>query len=156
MPDVRLPLSGNVSQTINPWTWMFNPVGSQTGLINVDVGSSADPELEQTMLKDVGSYGRQLGRIGDALLVLLNHVHLDELTPAEEEAIAALRAQLKSVNDTKARVAKVRGTPLTEAPVTPDAPVAAAAPTSHSGSAGKENGQPSLSAAKRSKAPPKR
>jgi hypothetical protein len=28
MPDFKLPLSGDVSQTINPWTVLFNPVGS--------------------------------------------------------------------------------------------------------------------------------
>ncbi|HTV74218.1 MAG TPA: hypothetical protein VME66_10980 [Candidatus Acidoferrales bacterium] len=111
MPDVRLPLSGNVSQTINPWTWMFNPVGSQIGLMNVtvDLGSSADPETEQQMLKDVGSYGRQLGRIGDALLVLINHVRLDDLTATEREAITALRDQLGHVQETKARIAGRRG-----------------------------------------------
>jgi hypothetical protein len=117
MPEVRLPLSGNVTQTINPWTWMFAPVGSQVGLINVDVGSSSDPEMEQAMLKDVGSYGRQLGRIGDALLVLLNHVRLDDLTPVEHAAIAALRDQLKSVDETKARLGKLRGKP--DAPSAP-------------------------------------
>jgi hypothetical protein len=68
------------------------------------------------MLKDVGSYGRQLGRIGDALLVLLNHVRLDDLTPVEHAAITALRDQLTGVGDTKARLAKVRGTPETAAP----------------------------------------
>jgi hypothetical protein len=131
MPDVRLPLSGNVTQTINPWTWMFAPAGSQVGLINVDVGSSSDPEMEQTMLKDVGSYGRQLGRIGDALLVLLNHVRLDDLTPVEHAAIAALRDQLESVSETKSRLGKRRGKPDASAPsastISPsntDAPVA--------------------------------
>jgi hypothetical protein len=123
MPDVRLPLSGNVTQTINPWTWMFAPVGSQVGLINVDVGSSADPEMEQAMLKDVGSYGRQLGRIGDVLLVLLKHVRLEDLTGAEQAAISALRDQLKSVDETKTRLTKRRGKPETAAP-TVDVPSA--------------------------------
>jgi hypothetical protein len=124
MPDVRLPLSGNVTQTINPWTWMFAPVGSQVGLINVDVGSSADPEMEQAMLKDVGSYGRQLGRIGDVLLVLLKHVRLEDLTPTEHAAISALRDQLKSVDDTKTRLTKLRGKSEAAAPAAdvPSAP----------------------------------
>jgi hypothetical protein len=28
MPDFKLPLSGNVTQTINPWTIFFNPMGA--------------------------------------------------------------------------------------------------------------------------------
>jgi hypothetical protein len=37
------------------------------GLININLGQSSAPEVEQEILEDVGSYGRQLGRIGDAL-----------------------------------------------------------------------------------------
>jgi len=60
-PDFRFPLSGNVDQTINPWTWFFRGI-NQFGLININLGSSADPDLEQQILEDVGSYGRQIGR----------------------------------------------------------------------------------------------
>lgn len=71
MPVFRLPLSGNVTQTINPWTWFFNPVGSQVGLVNIELGQSSNPAVEEEILSDVASYGKQLGRIEDALLVLL-------------------------------------------------------------------------------------
>lgn len=40
MPDFKLPLSGNVSQTINPWTGLFNPVQRQLGLIRNERGSA--------------------------------------------------------------------------------------------------------------------
>src|SRR5438132_1462421 len=43
MPAFRLPLSGNVTQSINPWTMLFNPVGSQVGLVNIDLGQSSGP-----------------------------------------------------------------------------------------------------------------
>jgi len=46
MPDVRLPFSGNVTQSINPWSWSFSPTGSQFGLINVNLGQSSDPGAE--------------------------------------------------------------------------------------------------------------
>jgi hypothetical protein len=57
-------------QAINPWT--FYQQGAQFGFINIDLGQTPHPEVEQTILDEVGSYGRQLGRIGDALEVLLN------------------------------------------------------------------------------------
>jgi hypothetical protein len=102
MPDVRLPLSGNVTQSILPWTWMFNPIGGQYGFVNINVGASADPAAEQQILEDVGSYGRQLGRIGDALRVLLAHVRLEHLNEDETAAIEALRKQLDAVDGIKA------------------------------------------------------
>ena len=65
-------------QAINPWS--FYQQGAQFGLINIDLGATAHPETEQKILEEVGSYGRQLGRIGDALEVLLNHVKLEQLS----------------------------------------------------------------------------
>jgi hypothetical protein len=117
MPDFHLPLSGNIAQSIsptqsiNPWTLLFNPVNSLFGLINVNLGSSGDPQTEQAILDDVGSYGRQLGRIGDALRVLIDHVAADSLNPTEKAAIDALRLQLDEVDREKAR----RSVPLVPA-----------------------------------------
>jgi hypothetical protein len=103
MSDFRLPLSGAVTQTINPWTWLFYGAGGQYGLINVNLGNAGDPALEQKILEDVGTYGRQIGRMGDALRVLLDHVTLDGLSPAETEAIGDLRRQLDEVDRLKRR-----------------------------------------------------
>jgi hypothetical protein len=86
-------------QAINPWT--FYQQGAQFGLINIDLGQTAHPEVEQTILDDVGSYGRQLGRIGDALEVLLKHVKLEGLTQNEQDALDALRGQLAAVRQAK-------------------------------------------------------
>jgi hypothetical protein len=66
-------VSGNVTQSINSWTWFFNPIGSQVGLANIELGQSSNPAIEGEVLTDVASYGKQLGRIEDALLVLLAH-----------------------------------------------------------------------------------
>lgn len=101
MPNLHLPLSGDVSQTINPWTWFVKTVGSQFGLININLGKSSDPALEEQILDEVGTYGRQLGQMGDALEVLLDHVKLDDLTPDERKAITAFRYQLDEVNRLK-------------------------------------------------------
>ncbi len=88
-------------QAINPWT--FYQDGAQFGFINIDLGQTAHPEVEQAILNDVGSYGRQLGRIGDALEVLLNHVKLDDLSQAEKDALSILRGQLAEVRQVKER-----------------------------------------------------
>lgn len=104
MPDFKLPLSGNVSQTINPWTFLFNPQGGQYGLVNVNLGNSSNPSVEQDVLTDVASYGKQLGRIEDALTVLLAHFHPKEPLKAHEKAaIHNLNRMLEDIADVKAR-----------------------------------------------------
>jgi len=81
MSEFRLPLSGDVTQSINPFTFFLRAVGSQFGLINIKFAQSSDPELEARILSEVGSYGKQIGQIGDALGVLINHVKLKDLKP---------------------------------------------------------------------------
>jgi hypothetical protein len=95
--------SGNVDQVIDPWTLMLRMVGNQFGLININLGKSSDPDLEKEIIQDVGTYGKQLGQIGDALQVLINHVKLDKLTVDEKRAILALQFQLAEVNRLKAK-----------------------------------------------------
>jgi hypothetical protein len=103
MPNLRLPLSGDVMQTINPWNWFFKSTGGQFGLVNINLGSSADPALEEDILNEVGSYGRQLGRIGDALGVLIKHIRPEDLSDEEKKKIWALESQLTDVERLKAR-----------------------------------------------------
>jgi hypothetical protein len=102
MPDVNLPLSGAVTQTINPWTAYLSMMGSQIGLINVNVGSSSDPDVEKDVLARVASYGKQLGRIGDALVVLLKHFQpVGELSHDDRRAIDDLTRMLAEIANVK-------------------------------------------------------
>lgn len=104
MPVFRLPLSGNVTQTINPWTWLFAPSGGQFGLVNIELGQSSDPAVEEEVLSDVASYGKQLGRIEDALSVLIAHFRPDRpLSPEEASALAALKDVIDEVTAVKAK-----------------------------------------------------
>lgn len=104
MPVFKLPLSGDVAQTINPWTVFFNPTGNQFGLINVTLGQSSNPKVEEEVLSDVASYGMQLGKIGDAMAVLLEHFRpVRPLTAVEEGAMTALREMLARIDKVKAR-----------------------------------------------------
>jgi hypothetical protein len=104
MPAFRLPLSGNVTQSINLWTWFFNPVGSQVGLVNIELGQSSNPAVEEEILSDAASYGKQLGRIEDALSVLLAHFRPERpLTADEEAALDALKSIVEDIAAVKAK-----------------------------------------------------
>lgn len=101
MAEVRFPLAGDVSQVINPWTWATRWAENQFGLININLGRSSDPNVEQRILNNVGSYGKQLGRIGDALKVLLRHVNDEKLPDDERIAILLLKEQLREIDTIK-------------------------------------------------------
>jgi len=102
MPVFKLPLSGDVVQNISPFTAFMSPIGSQFGLINITLGQSSDPEVEKDVLSDVGTYGKQLGQIGDALLVLIERMPKD-MGLDQDDAIKALKKMLHDVADVKER-----------------------------------------------------
>jgi hypothetical protein len=100
MPTFKLPLSGDVVQSINPFTAFMT--GGQFGLVNINLGQSSEPAVEADVLSDVATYGKQLGRIGDALIVLLAHFHpRTPLTAEETNAIDALKEMLAKIADVK-------------------------------------------------------
>jgi hypothetical protein len=67
----KLPLSGDVTQWISPITSWFSG-----NTISINLGEAGSPETEAEILRRVGSYGRQLGKITDAMTVLLKHLPL--------------------------------------------------------------------------------
>ncbi|MEA3050434.1 MAG: hypothetical protein QOG84_2270 [Sphingomonadales bacterium] len=88
-------------QAINPWS--FYNQGAQLGFVNINLGQTAHPEIEQKVLDEVGSYGRQLGRIGDALEVLIDHFDSKGLGKPEKDALAILKGQLAEIRKVKQR-----------------------------------------------------
>ncbi len=65
---------------------------------------SSEPKVEEEVLSDVATYGKQLGRIGDALIVLLAHFHPRKpLTDDESKAIDALKDMLDKVAEVKVK-----------------------------------------------------
>jgi hypothetical protein len=117
MPTFKLPLSGDVVQSINPFTAFMT--GGQFGLININLGQSSEPKVEEEVLSDVATYGKQLGRIGDALIVLLAHFHPHKpLTADETAAIDALKAMLEKIADVKEKYKRPAIRPGDGAPTT--------------------------------------
>ena len=97
-----------VTQSILPWTFNFNAFGAAAPM-TVALGTSRDARLERAIVDAAGSYGRQLGRLGEALGVVLDDLdrlrasgHLPELDKRSRKAIKAFRAQLETVQGIKA------------------------------------------------------
>lgn len=88
-------------QAINPWSLAFT--GDQLGLINISIGATSHPEVERQILDEVGSYGRQLGHIGNALEVLIDHFDQSTLGQPEKDALAILKGELAEIRQVKQR-----------------------------------------------------
>lgn len=93
MPDFKLALApSQLTQTINPWSWTFGNVS----LFSINLGTSKAPEVETRVLNEVGSYGRQLGRIGEALAAVIAWAESQGMP--DTKAIDELKLQLQHID----------------------------------------------------------
>jgi hypothetical protein len=105
-PVIRMPWSGAVNQSILPVNFAFDWSKSPVSFLSVNVGRSSAPEVESEILDEVGSYGRQLGRIGEALEVLVNHLSRAKLSKDEIAALEAFSVQMRDIAKVKKRAAR--------------------------------------------------
>jgi hypothetical protein len=70
--------------------------------LELNLGKSTDPTVEKAVIADVASYGKQLGRIEDALVVLLRHFRpAGKLLEEEDRAIRDLKRMFDDIADVK-------------------------------------------------------
>ena len=70
--------------------------GWQFSLFSVDLGHSSDPDTERAMIDEIGSYGKQLGHLAEALEVVIDELGLMD-RPMEQHKRDALRVFLGDV-----------------------------------------------------------
>jgi hypothetical protein len=107
-PFLAWPLSGDVAQA---WATFFKSM-SQVGLVNIiQQTQTKDPDLERKIVTDGFGYGQQLGRIVDALEVLIRHakdLRLEKvLEPEEKECFEQFAEMAAKIDEMK-----VGGVPL--------------------------------------------
>lgn len=107
MPDFKMPLSGDVNQSFGWWTGLLNAIGNQFSLLSINLGRSSNPKAEEEILTEVASYGKQLGRVEDALAVLIRKLNLN-LSGEDAKAIRDLERMLEDIAEVKARHAAPR------------------------------------------------
>lgn len=108
-PETAQPFQFNLApehlwQAINPWTW--NVGTGQVGLVNISLGHSGDDELERRVLDEVGSYGRQIGHLGEALEVLIKYADTSRMSQDERDALAIVEgevARIRRMKETRGR-----------------------------------------------------
>ena len=100
---LRAPLSGDVTQAID--TSLVRGIGDQLGFININTSQAGDPALERRIVEEVASYGRQLGRLLDAVDVLIRRDTPGKLTRGDQRALDELQALRAEIDATKQRSA---------------------------------------------------
>lgn len=78
-----------LSQPILP-NWSFN-------LFQVNLGATSNAKVEQAALEKVGSYGKQIGRLAEALEVVIHQLHLLDSADLSREDKDALQVFLGDV-----------------------------------------------------------
>ena len=96
---VGFPFENFMINPMTSWQRFFNP----QFYINYNTG---DVDVENNVLQQVGSYGKQLGQIIDVLDVLVARVPQNELTFQERSALAVFRTLSEQVT---AAVTEVKG-----------------------------------------------
>ncbi|HET9257236.1 MAG TPA: hypothetical protein VFO16_18835 [Pseudonocardiaceae bacterium] len=96
---LRAPLSGDVTQDIVP------SIGGQLGLFNINATRAGDPELEYRIITQVASYGRQLGRLIEAVDVLARCQPRHDLSEADTHALDQLRKLAEQIAAAKEHAA---------------------------------------------------
>jgi Zn-dependent oligopeptidase len=102
----RLPLSGDVTQRIDPA--FVRAMADQLGFININTSRAGDPQLERRITEQVASYGRQLGRVLDALEVVVRCCEPSDLSPADQQALDKLHELYEEINAVKEQAARER------------------------------------------------
>ncbi|MGH3720496.1 MAG: hypothetical protein ACRDRI_16955 [Pseudonocardiaceae bacterium] len=91
MFGIRAPLSGDVTQDISP----------SFGLVNINATSSGNPELEKRIVTQVAGYGRQLGKLVEAVDVLVRQQSRQGLDEADIDALEQLHKLAERIAEVK-------------------------------------------------------
>lgn len=99
MDYVYMPLQWAPSQLNQPIlpNWSFN-------LLNVNLGTSSNAAVEQQALDKVGSYGKQIGHLAEALEVVIRQLSLLErtaLSQSEQDALTVFLGDVAAVRRLK-------------------------------------------------------
>jgi hypothetical protein len=96
-----------------PLTWQLAPNALtqpilpnwQFHLFNVNLGTSSNPAVEQAALEQVGSYGRQIGHLAEAVELILKKTRLldsPDLTPDERDVLQVFLGNVSTIRQIKA------------------------------------------------------
>ena len=98
--------------TVNiPIQWapgtLYQPIlpGWQISLFSVNLGQSSNPEVEKAVIAEVGSYGKQIGHLAEALEIVVERLQLlgSDLSPTQKDALKVFLGDVAAARGVKAK-----------------------------------------------------
>jgi hypothetical protein len=105
LENVQIPLQwapGTLYQPILP--------GWQVSLFSINLGASSDAEMEKATIQQIGSYGKQIGHLAEALEVVIKRLKLldsKDLSQDDMDALQVFLGDVAAVRGVKAKKALV-------------------------------------------------
>ena len=97
IPVESAPVMRDNAQKINSPQIESTAIDKQVNVINIQ-GSTAHPAIEQKILEDVGSYGRQLGVVSEALYALVKRMDIKSFHDEKDQlALLELKDQVEKI-----------------------------------------------------------
>jgi hypothetical protein len=88
---IKTPLSGDVWQYFNPfsswWADSFRNAMGEFGFININEMQSSDAGMEKGIVHDQASYGKQLGRVVEALQAICENLDTKDWKADQRQAL---------------------------------------------------------------------
>ena len=86
---------------------LYQPIlpGWQVSLFSIDLGASSSPQVEKATIQQVGSYGRQIGHLAEALEVVIDKLKLLEgssLSRQERDTLQVFLGDVAAARKVKA------------------------------------------------------
>jgi hypothetical protein len=77
--------------------------GWNFSLFSVSMGQSSDDAVEKTAIQNVGSYGRQIGHLAEALEVVIDHFKLldSDMTAEQKDKLQIFLGDVAAVRNVK-------------------------------------------------------
>jgi hypothetical protein len=87
---------------------LYQPIlpGWQLSLFSVNLGASSDAEMEKSTIQQVGSYGKQIGHLAEALEVVIKQLKLLDskgLSQDDRDALQVFLGDVAGVRGVKAK-----------------------------------------------------
>ncbi|HSB95327.1 MAG TPA: hypothetical protein VLC91_02695, partial [Spongiibacteraceae bacterium] len=91
MPDTKVAYSSFPSSSptdiLGPFFNYWTTSSGQYGLVNIRYGASSDAQTEQDIVENVAGYGKQIGRVLDAVVFLAKHLGKKDKSILTDQAI---------------------------------------------------------------------
>jgi len=87
---------------------LYQPIlpGWQVSLFSINLGASSNAEIEQAAIQQVGSYGKQIGHLAEALEVVIDELQLLKkhgLSQAHRDVLQVFLGDVSAVRGLKAK-----------------------------------------------------